>query len=101
MEESKVLEMINMNPIVIKNIDNPTEEMKLAALKKDGLLLRYINNPTDEMNKIALENNIRAIEYIENPTEDMVLKAIAKGKPEYIVYEGQKAIKVADKIYAI
>ena len=32
---------------------------------------------------------------------NIVLKAIAKGKPEYIDYEGEKAIKVADKIYTI
>jgi len=37
--------------------------------------------------------------YLE-PT-NIVLKAIAKGKPEYIEYEGQKAIKIADKIYTI
>ena len=37
--------------------------------------------------------------YLE-PT-NIVLKAIAKGKPEYIEYEGQKAIKVADKMYTI
>ena len=32
---------------------------------------------------------------------NIVLKAIAKGKPEYIEYEGKNAIKVADKIYSI
>ena len=37
--------------------------------------------------------------YLE-PT-NIVLKAIAKGKPEYIEFEGQKAIKVADKMYTI
>ena len=37
--------------------------------------------------------------YLE-PT-NIVLKAIAKGKPEYIEIEGQKAIKVADKAYSI
>ena len=47
--------------------------------------------------------NIRDINISKTYLEpkNIVLKAIAKGKPEYIEYEGQKAIKVADKIYAI
>ena len=44
------------------------------------------------------DNNISKT-YLE--VTNIVLKAIAKGKPEYIEYEGQKAIKVADKIYTI
>ena len=45
MDEAKVIEMIKINPIVIKNISSPTEEMKKIAIEKDGLLLRYIKNP--------------------------------------------------------
>ncbi len=37
MEESKLIEMIKMNPSIIKTINNPTDEMKLLAIKKDGL----------------------------------------------------------------
>ena len=49
MDEAKTIEMIKKNPSIIKNIDNPTEEMKLIAINKNGLLLRYINNPTLEL----------------------------------------------------
>ena len=42
MDEAKILGMLKLNPIAIKNIDNPTDEMKIMALKRDGLLLRYI-----------------------------------------------------------
>ena len=79
MEESKVIEMIKTNPIIIKNIDNPTDEMKLLAIKQNGLLLRYIKNPTLEMKEIAMENNPRAIEFIEEPTEEMMIKAVNEG----------------------
>ena len=34
MEESKIIKMINNNPNIISTINNPTEEMKLLALKK-------------------------------------------------------------------
>ncbi len=57
MDEAKTIEMIKKNPSIIKNIDNPTEEMKLIAINKNGLLLRYINNPTLEMQEIAMNNN--------------------------------------------
>lgn len=47
--------------------------------------------------------NIRDINISKTYLEvtNIVLKAIAKGKPKYIEYEGKKAIKVADKIYTI
>ena len=79
MEESKAIEMIKRNPIIIKNIDNQTEEMKKLAVKANGLLLRYIKNPTEEVEKLALENNPRAIEFIENPSEEMMETAIENG----------------------
>ena len=69
MEESRIIKMINNNPSIISTINNPTDEMKLLAIKKDGLTLEYIDNPTTEMQELALDNNIRAIRYIDNPTE--------------------------------
>ena len=46
MEESRIIKMINNNPSIISTINNPTDEMKLLAIKKDGLTLEYIDNPT-------------------------------------------------------
>ncbi|GKZ05091.1 hypothetical protein ANS017_19630 [Paraclostridium bifermentans] len=34
MEEAKILKMIDNNPNIISTINNPTEEMKLLAVKK-------------------------------------------------------------------
>ena len=61
MDESRIIEMIKRNPSIIKTISNPTDEMKILAIKEDGLVLRYINNPTVEMQNLAIENNPRAI----------------------------------------
>ncbi|HEK9037882.1 TPA: hypothetical protein ST302_003350, partial [Clostridioides difficile] len=49
MEKLRVIEMIKNNPNIIATIDNPTDEMKLLAIKENGLVLEYINNPTREM----------------------------------------------------
>ena len=64
MDESRYLKMISNNPSIISTINEPTEEMKMLALEKDGLTLEYIENPTIEMQELALNNNIRAIRYI-------------------------------------
>ena len=97
MDEAKTIEMIKKNPIIIKNIDNPTEEMKLIAINKNGLLLRYINNPTLEMQEIAMNNNPRAIEFIENPTEKMMIEAVNNGwsNLNYIKNPSYNVIKLA------
>ena len=49
MEEAKYMQAIEANPSIIKMIPHPTEEMKLFALKKEGLVLEYIDSPTKEM----------------------------------------------------
>ena len=54
MDESRFIEMIKRNPSIIKTISNPTDEMKILAIKEDGLVLRYINNPTIEMQNLAI-----------------------------------------------
>ena len=87
MEESKAIEMIKRIPTIIQNIENPTDEMKLLAISKNGLVLKYIKNPTKEMQKLAIENNVRAIQYIENPSEKVQLEAIK------ISYESLRYLK--------
>ena len=64
MDESRFIKMININPALIENIENPTDEMKLLAIKKNGLMIRYIENPTKENQEIAVRKNAKAIEYM-------------------------------------
>ena len=56
MEESKAIEMIKRIPTIIQNIENPTDEMKLLAISKNGLVLKYIKNPTKEMQEVKSYN---------------------------------------------
>ena len=57
MDESRFIKMININPTLIENIKNPTDEMKLLAVRKNGLVIKYIENPTKEMQEIAISKN--------------------------------------------
>ena len=61
MEQEKVLEIIRINPHAIAHISQPTDEMKMLALRKNGLTLQHINSPSREMQLAAIENNARAI----------------------------------------
>ena len=50
------LNLIMKYPFIIRNIDNPTEEMKLLAVKNNGYAIKYINDPTEEMKIISYQN---------------------------------------------
>ncbi len=59
MDESRFIKMININPTLIENIKNPTDEMKLLAVRKNGLVIKYIENPTKEMQEIAISKKCK------------------------------------------
>ena len=62
MEESRIIKMINNNPSIISTINNPTDEMKLLAIKKDGLddlvltLKKYLPQSNPIFEEDALTN---------------------------------------------
>jgi hypothetical protein len=89
--------MIKNNPHAITTIQNPTEEMKLTAIRKNGLLLEYITDPTRQMQKLALDNNPHAIQFIHDPTEEMMLQAIRGGwiNLEYIKKPTDQVLRLA------
>ena len=43
------LNLIMDRSYMIEYINNPTEEMKLIAVKKAGSVIKYIKNPTDKI----------------------------------------------------
>lgn len=70
------LEALKYNGLVIQYIENPTEEMKLLAVKENGNALKYIKNPSEKIQLEAVKTDGEAIQYIENPTEEMKLAAV-------------------------
>ena len=81
-EEMK-LAAVKVNGCAIQYIENPTEEMKLLAIKENGYAIRYIKNPTEEMKLEAVKNNGWAIKYIEDPTDEMKQEADKQEKKLY------------------
>jgi hypothetical protein len=83
----------------IKNINNPSLKVQLAAVNEYPFLLKYINlhkqieleavknnpsaiqwikNPSEEMKLIAIQDNPNNIFHIENPSKEIQLIAIKK-----------------------
>ena len=72
------MRMIKINPYALQHIPNPTEEMKLAALREHGLVLEFIKDPTREMQLTALQNTAKAIRFIPHPSDEFLRRAVRK-----------------------
>ena len=75
-DNSKDLKQVMINPDSIKDIDNPSEELQLIAVKLNGNTIQYINNPSEEIQLIAVRQDGWAIQYINNPSEELQLIAV-------------------------
>jgi hypothetical protein len=72
------------NGKLIQFIDNPSEEVQLAAVKKLGSSIQYIQNPSERVQLAAVKDNPSSIQYIQNPSEKIQLVAV-KQNP-YSIY---------------
>lgn len=74
--EEDHIRYIKQNPSYFTSIKDPSERVKLAALKEDGDLIRHIKNPTKEMCLTAVETSPNALIYMNYPDEDIVIAAL-------------------------
>ena len=82
---------------LIRFIDNPSEEVQLAAVKENPHSIKYIKNPSQEVQLAAVEKNPYSIRYIKNPTQKVQLAAVEKNPHSirYIKNPTQKVKKTA------
>ena len=66
------------NGELIQFIDNPSEEVQLAAVKMFGSSIKHIQNPSERVQLAAVKKFGNSIQYIQNPTEKE--KQLAKSK---------------------
>ena len=57
------------DPIDIRNIKNPSEELQLAAVKEFGDSIRHIKEPNEKVKLAAVKQSGTAIQYIKNPSK--------------------------------
>jgi len=70
--EQSILTLIDERPEFIKFIRNPTEEMCLRAVKRDGSTLEHCPIRTAKIEMDALENDPSVVRFIENPTKEQL-----------------------------
>lgn len=69
---------IKSHPILLKFVNNPTEEMCLLTINRDYKTLQYVKNPTEEMCIIAIKKNVNSIKYINNITNNIIDELLIK-----------------------
>ena len=76
--EEEQLKEVQGSGYAIQYINNPTEKMKLEAIKQNEDVIECIDNPSEEMQLIAVKNNGNNIIEIHNPTDKVIQEAIKK-----------------------
>lgn len=97
MNKEELKKRVIESPIVIRNIENPDEELQLIAVRKNGTTIKYIKNPSFDVKKEAVINNALSIEYIENPEEEIQVLAVTAlwNSIKYINNPTENTIKAA------
>jgi hypothetical protein len=67
--EKVQLAAVKKNPWAIEYIQNPSQEVQLAAVEKNSLSIRFIKNPSEKVQLNAVRKNPNSIQYIKNPTQ--------------------------------
>ena len=70
--------LLDVDGNLIRHIDNPSEEMMLAAVKQNGMAIQYIpsTKQTEEIKMAAIKNNPCCIEFVYEPTLTMWEEAV-------------------------
>jgi lipoprotein-anchoring transpeptidase ErfK/SrfK len=56
----------------------PSDDIILSALERDGSSINFIDNPTEEQKNIAINTTPESIRYIKNPSEELQLLAVSQ-----------------------
>ena len=78
--EKVKLEAVKFDHKCIKYIHNPSEEIQLAAIRQNGMMIIYVYNPSEKIKLEAVKNDAFAIQYINNPSVEMQLIAVKQSK---------------------
>lgn len=83
--EEQQMRCIIKDPLTLLEIRNPSYEIQKQAIKRNGLLIRNIDDQTEELCYMAIESQQRSVVYIKNLTYDMLIRAISLD-PYHVLY---------------
>jgi hypothetical protein len=71
---------LQKNGMYLKNLIDPTKELRKIALTETGFAIKYIKNPSDEECQLAIqdEGDLYALKHIHNPSHHLLKKAVQK-----------------------
>lgn len=70
------LEQVTKNGFYIRNIENPSEELQLAAVNFNPMAIKFIKYPTEKVCIEAVTHNGKALKYVENQTVELCIAAV-------------------------
>jgi len=75
-----IVAAISKQPNIFSEIDNPTEDMCIAYVSKNGIKIKDVPKElqTDNVCYFAVDDTPWAIQHIENQTEDLCVHAVTK-----------------------
>ena len=95
------IKYVKHNERMINYIDNPSEEVQLETVKKDGYAIEIIISkgikPSKEVILAAIKSNGYAIKYIDNPSEEFQLEAV-KTDGHAIEYINPRGVKPSKEV---
>lgn len=93
MLDEQMKEQIRKKPTLLRELEDPSEELMLYAVGNAWNNLKYFKTPTPEVRRAALENKGWAIQYISEPSQDEQLLAV-KRDADAIQYIDQPSCEV-------
>ncbi len=99
LNEKEIIKMIEQNPTRIAEIENPTEDMKKAALKGNGMMIKFMKKPSVELQRLAVKSDPLSIEHIDNLDEEVAISSVRAlwNSLKYIKNPNEKIIEEAVK----
>lgn len=95
-----LLEDIKKDGSLLKNVENQTEELCLAAVTSKGGALKYVKNHTPEIVIAAINQNGGAIHFVTNPSHELIELAVMKN-PESLLALAEKYKWEEDEVFLL
>ena len=77
-------EILSINGLALKYIENPTTEQIIIAIKQNGKAIEFVKDKTEELCLMAVEQDGLALRYIESPSLNVSVTA-SKNHPKAIM----------------
>ena len=82
-EEKALRKLVRNNGLNISNMTDPSETVKLLAVKQNGHAIKFIENPTMEMQLAAVHQNATSLEFIPEHTDELYFAALKSRNNAY------------------